>query len=96
MWKRTPYRGPHVPAGIRRSSARRALRDPDLVEITSVTDQRDQEPSEDYSYDLAHEVRSGAERRPHETSSAPRTANRPGIEGTEPDGDYGYDEAHDL
>ena len=61
-----------------------------------MADQRDQEPSEDYSYDLAHEVRSGAERRPHETSSAPRTADRPGTAGMEPDGDYGYDEAHDL
>jgi hypothetical protein len=61
-----------------------------------VTDQRDQEPSEDYSYDLAHEVRSGAERRPRETSSAPRTADRPGTAGMESDGDYGYDEAHDL
>jgi hypothetical protein len=35
-----------------------------------VTDQRDQEPSEDYSYDLAHEVRSGAERRPHQAIAA--------------------------
>jgi hypothetical protein len=61
-----------------------------------VTDQRDQEPSEDYSYDLAHEVRSGAERRPHQASSAPRTADRPGTAGMDPDGDYGYDEAHDL
>jgi hypothetical protein len=61
-----------------------------------VTDQRDQEPSEDYSYDLAHEVKSGAERQPDETRSAPRTAARPGTGGMEPDGDYGYDEAHDL
>ena len=59
-----------------------------------MTDQRDQEPSEDYSYDLAHEVRSGAERRPHQTSS--RTADRPGTGGMDPDGDYGYDEAHEL
>ena len=61
-----------------------------------MTDQRDQEPSEDYSYDLAHEVRSGAERLPRETSSAPRTADRRGTASTDPDGDYGYDEAHDL
>ena len=61
-----------------------------------MTDQRDQEPSEDYSYDLAHEVRSVAERRTHQTSSAPRTADRLGTGGMEPDGDYGYDEAHDL
>ena len=61
-----------------------------------MTDQRDQELSEDYSYDLAHEVRSGAERRSHQASSAPCTADRPGAAGMEPDGDYGYDEAHDL
>ena len=31
LWKRTPYRGPHVPACIRRSSARRALTAPILL-----------------------------------------------------------------
>jgi hypothetical protein len=61
-----------------------------------VTDERDQELSEDYSYDLAHEVKSDSERKPDETPSGPRTAAGPGPAGMEPDGDYGYDEAHDL
>ena len=38
LWKRTPYRGPHVPARIRTSSACRAPHPADLVEITSLRD----------------------------------------------------------
>jgi hypothetical protein len=61
-----------------------------------VTDERDQGVSQDYSYDLAHEVKSDAERQPDKTPSGPRSAAGPGTAGMEPDGDYGYDEAHDL
>jgi hypothetical protein len=61
-----------------------------------VTDGRDQGVSEDYSYDLAHEVKSDAERQPDTTPFGLRSAAGPGTAGMEPDGDYGYDEAHDL
>jgi hypothetical protein len=60
-------------------------------------DQQAQEPSEDYGYDLAHEVRSGdlagqGDRGRHGHHDVGRGVPHD----TEPDGDYGYDEAHDL
>jgi hypothetical protein len=60
-----------------------------------VTHQHDQELSEDFSYDLAHELKSGTERL-EQPRSIPRTAARPEIGDMESDGDYGYDEAHGL
>ncbi len=56
-------------------------------------DQRD-DPPEDYSYDLAHEVPSGPDRRrPHPVHQQfGRQPSRPADTFT----DYGSDEAHDL
>lgn len=56
--------------------------------------QRDQEQSEDYGYDLVHEVPAGDLARRKDAAR-----HDPGGVGTaalDPDGDYGYDEAHDL
>ncbi len=59
-------------------------------------DQDDRERSDDYGYDLAHEIEAGvqwpADRPRHEQHDANRRASG----GTDSDGDYGYDEAHDL
>jgi len=59
--------------------------------------QRDQETSEDYGYDLVHEIPAadvdGQVDRAHRRLHAP---GHPASGATEPDGDYGYDEAHDL
>jgi hypothetical protein len=60
-------------------------------------DQRDQEQSEDYGYDLAHEIPAGDLRR--RTDPAHRGHHDPGPRAeaaVEPDGDYGYDEVHGL
>ena len=56
--------------------------------------QRDQEQSEDYGYDLVHEVTAGDRGRPKEAAHHDRGGR--GSAPVEPDGDYGYDEAHDL
>lgn len=53
------------------------------------------EPSADYSYDLAHEATSGTARHPGHTHVS---VARPGktAQGDADSGDYGYDMAHDL
>jgi len=60
-------------------------------------DQRDQETSEDYGYDLVHEIPAadvdGQVHRAHRHPHVPEHRER---RTSEPDGDYGYDEAHDL
>jgi hypothetical protein len=55
----------------------------------------DQDPSEDYSYDLAHEAMGTSEvphdRPGHEHSSTPPAGGKVDL-----DEDLGYDEAHDV
>ena len=56
--------------------------------------QRDQEQSEDYGYDLVHEITAGEPGRRKDAAHHDRGGRGPAP--VEPDGDYGYDEAHDL
>jgi len=61
-------------------------------------DQNGREQSEDYGYDLAHEVPAVDQRRRPDPAHRPQhhDAGRRGSADAEPDGDYGYDEAHGL
>lgn len=61
-------------------------------------DQHDQEQSEDYGYDLAHEVPAVDPRRRPDPAHRPQhhDAGHRGAADGEPDGDYGYDEVHGL
>ena len=58
-----------------------------------MTTQPEIDPSDDYSYDLAHEVKAALQipvaRRARAT---PRSSGRP----VDADGDLGYDDCHDL
>ena len=56
--------------------------------------QRDQDQSEDYGYDLVHEISAGDPGRRKDAVHHDRGGRGPAP--VEPDGDYGYDEAHDL
>jgi len=61
-------------------------------------DQSDQEQSDDYGYDLAHEVPAVDLRGPTPTPHRAQhhDPGRRNAAEAEPDGDYGYDEVHGL
>jgi hypothetical protein len=61
-----------------------------------VMQQHDQEQSEDYGYDLVHEIPTGDVGRRKDTAHHDHGGRGTGAAAVEPDGDYGYDEAHDL
>ena len=58
--------------------------------------QRDQEQSEDYGYDLVHEIPAGDPGRRKDAAHHDRGGRGAGAGAVEYDGDYGYDEAHNL
>ena len=59
-----------------------------------MTTQPEPDPSDDYGYDCAHEVKAALQnplRTERREVSTPRDTGRP-----DADGDYGYDEVHDF
>jgi hypothetical protein len=58
--------------------------------------QPDHQLSEDYSYDLVHEIGPSASGQSGRMGRTQHDPKRSATGETDHDGDYGYDEAHDL